>query len=74
MDARHKAGHDGVSGGQIGWPEWLSGWLLLLPALLLLLALTIYPVFYGAYLSFFNKHSFFPQQTFVGIDNYLYVL
>lgn len=59
---------------RVGWPEWLSGWLLLLPALLLLLALTIYPVVYGAYLSFFNKHSFFPQQTFVGLDNYLYVL
>lgn len=62
------------STNRIGWPEWLSGWLLLLPALLLLLALTIYPVVYGAYLSFFNKHSFFPQQTFVGLDNYLYVL
>lgn len=62
------------SSNRVGWPEWLSGWLLLLPALLLLAALTLYPVVYGAYLSLFNKHSFFPQQTFVGLDNYLYVL
>jgi multiple sugar transport system permease protein len=46
----------------------------MLPALALLLALTLYPVLYGVWISFFNKHSFFPQQTFVGFGNYLYIL
>lgn len=55
-------------------PEAVTGWLLMLPALLLLLTLTLYPVLYGVWLSFFNKHSFFPQQSFVGFDNYLYIL
>jgi multiple sugar transport system permease protein len=55
-------------------PPAVTGWLLMLPALLLLLALTLYPVLYGVWLSFFNKHSFFPQQHWVGFGNYLYVL
>jgi multiple sugar transport system permease protein len=51
-----------------------TGWLLLLPGVLLLGLLTLYPVLYGLWLSFFNKHSFFPQQSWVGLDNYLYIL
>ena len=52
----------------------LPGFLLVLPALLLLVTLTIYPVGYGFWLSLHAKHSLFPQQTFVGLDNYLYLL
>lgn len=55
-------------------PEAVTGILLILPAIALLLALTCYPVLYGVWISFFNKHSFFPQQTFVGLDNYLFLL
>jgi multiple sugar transport system permease protein len=47
--------------------------LLVLPALALLCALTLYPVAYGVWISFFNKHSFFPEQSFVGLGNYLAV-
>jgi len=50
-----------------------TGWLLVLPALALLAALTLYPVAYGIWISFFSKHSFFPEQQFVGIANYLAV-
>lgn len=50
------------------------GFVLMLPALLLLGCLTIYPVAYGIWISFFNKHSFFPRQQFVGLGNYLYLL
>ena len=50
-----------------------TGALLVLPALLLLGALTLYPVAYGIWISFFSKHSFFPEQQFVGIANYLAV-
>src|SRR5256886_16734818 len=51
-----------------------TGWLLVLPALLLLAALTVYPVAYGIWISFFSKHSFFPEQQFVGLGNYAAVL
>ena len=47
-----------------------TGWLLVLPALLLLGALTLYPLAYGIWISFFSKHSFFPEQNFVGVANY----
>jgi multiple sugar transport system permease protein len=50
------------------------GFVLMLPALLLLGCLTIYPVAYGIWISFFNKHSLFPRQQFVGLGNYLYLL
>jgi multiple sugar transport system permease protein len=47
-----------------------TGILLVLPALLLLCALTLYPVAYGIWISLLNKHSFFPEQNFVGLANY----
>ena len=50
-----------------------TGALLVLPALLLLGALTLYPVAYGIWISFFSKHSFFPEQEFIGLANYLAV-
>ena len=46
----------------------------MLPAIALLLMLTLYPVLYGVWLSFLNKHSFFPEQTLVGFGNYAYIL
>ena len=55
-------------------PEAVTGWLLLAPALALLLGLTLYPVLYGAWLSLFAKHSFFPEQNWVGLGNYAYIL
>jgi multiple sugar transport system permease protein len=54
--------------------EQATGWLLLLPGLAMLATLTLYPVLYGVWLGFFNKHSFFPQQSWVGLDNYLYIV
>ncbi len=46
----------------------------MLPSLLLLAALTLYPVGYGFWLSFHAKHSLFPTQSFVGLDNYIYLM
>jgi multiple sugar transport system permease protein len=54
--------------------ERATGVMLVLPAVLLLFTLTLYPVMYGVWISTFNKHSFFPEQTFVGLGNYAYVL
>jgi multiple sugar transport system permease protein len=61
-----------ASRGQRWWPG--PGFLLLLPALLLLLCLTVYPVGYGIWISFFDKHALFPQERFVGLANYAYLL
>ena len=47
-----------------------TGAALVLPALLLLAVLTLYPVAYGIWISLFSKHSFFPEQSFVGLANY----
>ena len=64
----------GMGSGAFRLPEPVIGMLLLLPAVFLLLLLTLYPVLYGVWISFFNKHSFFPQQTFIGLDNYIFLL
>jgi multiple sugar transport system permease protein len=60
--------------GRLRLPEPAIGILLMVPAVTLLLLLTLYPVLYGVWISFFNKHSFFPEQTFVGFGNYLFLL
>jgi len=44
-----------------------------LPSILLIFVLLVYPVTYGIWLSFFKKHSFFPEQRFVGLSNYIYI-
>ncbi len=53
--------------------EQLTGLLTIAPALLLILALTLYPVAYSIWLSLLEKHSFFPQERFVGLENYFYL-
>jgi len=50
-----------------------TGFLLVLPALALLAALSVYPVLFGAWLSLFDKHSIFPGERFIGLANYLAV-
>ena len=50
------------------------GIILITPSVFLICALLVYPVLYGVWLSFFKKHSFFPDQKFVGFANYLYLL
>jgi multiple sugar transport system permease protein len=51
----------------------LVGLLTIAPALFLILALTLYPVAYSIWLSLLEKHSFFPQERFIGLENYLYL-
>jgi len=51
-----------------------AGYALVMPGILLICTLLVYPVAYGVYLSFFHKHSFFPEQRFAGLGNYLYLL
>ena len=53
--------------------EQLAGLLTIAPALFLILALTLYPVAYSIWLSLLEKHSFFPQERFVSLENYFYL-
>ena len=53
--------------------EQLAGVLAISPALILILGLTLYPVAYSIWLSLLEKHSFFPQERFVGLENYFYL-
>jgi multiple sugar transport system permease protein len=46
------------------------GLLGIAPALLLIAGLIAYPVGYAVWLSFLDKHSFFPAERWVGLDNY----
>ena len=53
--------------------EQMVGLLAIAPALFLILALTLYPVAYSIWLSLLEKHSFFPQERFVGLENFFYL-
>lgn len=58
---------------QIKKREQIIGLCTIAPALFLILALTLYPVAYSIWLSLLEKHSFFPQERFVGLENYIYL-
>lgn len=51
----------------------VTGLLAIAPGLVLILALILYPVAYSLWLSLLEKHSFFPDQRFIGLDNYVYL-
>ncbi|HSC71752.1 MAG TPA: sugar ABC transporter permease [Candidatus Methylomirabilis sp.] len=55
------------------WRQQLIGVLVVSPALILILSLIVYPVAYSLWLSLLEKHSFFPQQRFIGLENYIYL-
>lgn len=52
----------------------LQGWLLLLPALVLLSMFTYYPTVATFIDSFFSNKTVIRPQKFVGLDNYLFML
>jgi multiple sugar transport system permease protein len=53
--------------------QQLAGYLTIAPAFVLILGLTLYPVAYSIWLSLLEKHSFFPEQRFVGLENFFYL-
>jgi multiple sugar transport system permease protein len=59
--------------GRRPWGQQVTGILTISPAFLLILGLILYPVGYSIWLSLLEKHSFFPQEKFVGLDNYFYL-
>lgn len=50
--------------------EFIWGWLFVLPTLIGLLVLNIYPIFNTIYQSFFKTGDFGKGNTFVGLQNY----
>jgi multiple sugar transport system permease protein len=53
--------------------QQVVGLLAIAPAVVLILSLALYPVGYSIWLSLLEKHSFFPQERFVGLENYRYL-
>jgi sn-glycerol 3-phosphate transport system permease protein len=51
-------------------PQWLYGWLLLLPSAVLLVAFTHYPIVRTIYNSFFSTPRGRIPARFVGLENY----
>ncbi len=49
--------------------EEILGWMLILPAMLIILSLILYPILYNIYLSFFNV-NLDGANTYIGLDNY----
>ncbi len=56
--------------GQRG-TQWLTAFLMLLPAILVIGIFTVYPIIYSGYLSLNEWDGFQPQPTFVGFQNYI---
>jgi multiple sugar transport system permease protein len=56
------------------WAERHIGWLLALPAVLLILALTAYPLAYSLWVSFVNYDFLVPGHAFVGLRNFAQVV
>jgi multiple sugar transport system permease protein len=55
-------------------PEHWWGYVLVAPAVILVMGLILYPVVYSFWLSVHSKHAYLPIETFVGLDNFRYFL
>lgn len=54
--------------------EFMWGWIFILPTMIGLLVLNIYPIFQTFYQSFFKTGDFGRGNTFIGLDNYTTLL
>ena len=52
----------------------LTRWVFVLPAIIIVGLLFVYPFFSSIYFSFTNKHLIMPRYKFVGLANYKAVL
>jgi len=53
------------------WGQKLVPVVMILPSVIFLFALGMYPFLYGVYISFTDASFYSPVTTFIGIDNYL---
>jgi multiple sugar transport system permease protein len=56
------------------WAERHIGWLLVAPAVALILALSIYPLIYSVWVAFVNYDFEIPGHAFVGLQNFRQVV
>jgi len=56
------------------WSERHINWLLVAPAVLLILAITVYPLGYSVWVAFVNFDFLIPGHAFVGFGNFAAVL
>ena len=56
------------------WTERHFGWLLVAPAVLLILALSLYPLVYSVWVAFVNYDFLVPGHAFVGWRNFSQVI
>jgi multiple sugar transport system permease protein len=56
------------------WADRHIDWLLVAPAVLLILALSIYPLAYSVWVSFVNYDFLVPGHAFVGLGNFAQVV
>ena len=52
------------------WADRHIAWLLAAPAVLLILALSIYPLLYSVWVAFVNYDFEIPGHAFVGLQNF----
>ena len=72
-----ESGRGTRSGGSLrGLSDRTIAWLFILPTILLLLAINIFPLIWALRLSFTNFKSNMPSvpARFIGIDNYIDIL
>lgn len=55
-------------------PEHWWAYVLIAPAVLLVVGLILYPVAYSFWLSLHSKHAYMPVQTFIGLENFTFFL
>ena len=65
-----RSGAPPLSDGAFSWVDRRIGWLLVLPAALLILALSIYPLVYSVWVAFVNYDFQIPGHAFVGLQNF----
>lgn len=69
--AGSRAAHHGALGS---WSERHIKWLLVAPAIVLILLITIYPLGYSVWVAFVNFDFLIPGHAFVGLGNFALVL
>src|SRR5579885_2400143 len=68
------ASHRRRSGGVSAWVDQHFKWLMVAPAGLLILALSIYPLLFSLWVNFVNYDFEIPGHAFVGLQNFSQVL
>lgn len=58
----------------VAWAERHINWLLVAPAIVLILAITVYPLAYSVWVAFVNYDFLIPGHAFVGLGNFALVL